>query len=632
MANSHEGRPLRLTLRTLLAWLDDTLPAAEVRQIGNQVTESAFAKELVEKIQRVTRRRRLTVPPSTGPDATDPNLVASYLDNELSPEQIAEYEKRCLTSDVHLAEVASCHQILSMIGQKAKVPAEARHRMYRLVRGRESVSRDVARTFTPAVVPERAVAPIPAWSAPSAGQPSTTVPSWALPVAAGLLVALMAASAWMLAPSGQESGPIETAAAPGATPAPKPAPATPDALANAVPLPPTEPVEEPAGHEEPPPSAEAPAPPAPEKPAAAPALVAPGDGLALRWDPDERSWRRLVPGTTLNPGDRIVGLAPFWTELAFGPERVILVGPAEIRVETDAPDGTPRFELAAGRVLIRGGDAQQQAIVLVDGTPLTIGGIGKQKVGLERRPVGPSAEGGTAPGVRVYTLEGALTLKAGASQETRSGAGILEFIPPDKLSEAGAEAMPGWVSASGPAEIDRASGEAFRAYFKPDSATIRALVEAVEADEEGVRKLAVEALGSIGDMVAVLQALNRQGDAQLRRAAIGVLRTWRARDEETRKRLHDELGRFSNNNQEWVTTVEGLLDEPTAEEAAAPATYTRLVKLLDHPDVGVRQLALDRLMALTGRDALGYDPDDPRGASLKAWQDLVRNAAANRNR
>src|SRR5260370_22050168 len=90
-------------------------------------------------MRRVARQRRLTVPNGTGADVTDPNLVASYLDNELEPEQVAEYEKKCLTSEVHLAEVASAHQILSLIGQKAKVPVEARHRMYQLIKGRESV-------------------------------------------------------------------------------------------------------------------------------------------------------------------------------------------------------------------------------------------------------------------------------------------------------------------------------------------------------------------------------------------------------------------------------------------------------------------------------------------------------------
>ena len=130
---------MRLTLRTLLAWLDDTLQPTQVREIGRQVAESPFAQELTERIHRVTRQRRLSVPSSSGSDGADPNVVASYLDNDLDPESVAEYEKQCLTSDVKLAEVASVHQILSLLGQKVRVPAEAKARMYQLVKGRETV-------------------------------------------------------------------------------------------------------------------------------------------------------------------------------------------------------------------------------------------------------------------------------------------------------------------------------------------------------------------------------------------------------------------------------------------------------------------------------------------------------------
>ena len=76
---------MRLTLRTLLAWMDDTLAPNEVREIGQQVNDSPFAQELVERIRKVARRRRLTVPKGSGEDGTDPNLVASYLDSMLDP-------------------------------------------------------------------------------------------------------------------------------------------------------------------------------------------------------------------------------------------------------------------------------------------------------------------------------------------------------------------------------------------------------------------------------------------------------------------------------------------------------------------------------------------------------------------
>ena len=57
---------LRLTLRTLLAYLDDTLEPAQAKDIGEKVAESEFAQQTVERIKTVTRRRRLTTPPTTG--------------------------------------------------------------------------------------------------------------------------------------------------------------------------------------------------------------------------------------------------------------------------------------------------------------------------------------------------------------------------------------------------------------------------------------------------------------------------------------------------------------------------------------------------------------------------------------
>jgi hypothetical protein len=132
---------VRLTLRTLLAYLDDTLEPSEIKQIGQKVAESDAAQELIARIKQITRRRRLTTPPATGPGARfDANDIAEYLDNELDSEKVAELEKTCLESDVHLAEIAACHQILTLVlGEPALVPPTARERMYGLVQGREAI-------------------------------------------------------------------------------------------------------------------------------------------------------------------------------------------------------------------------------------------------------------------------------------------------------------------------------------------------------------------------------------------------------------------------------------------------------------------------------------------------------------
>jgi hypothetical protein len=128
---------MRLTLRTLLAYLDDTLEPSQIKLIGQKVAESPAAQELIARIKQVPRRRRLTVPADAGPGAKfDSNSVAEYLDNALPPEQVTDVEEACLASDVHLAEVVACHQILTlMLGEPMQVPPLARQRMYELVRG-----------------------------------------------------------------------------------------------------------------------------------------------------------------------------------------------------------------------------------------------------------------------------------------------------------------------------------------------------------------------------------------------------------------------------------------------------------------------------------------------------------------
>lgn len=123
---------MRINLRTILAYLDDALEPAQAKQVGERISESTQAQELIERIKQVTRKRRLTTPPETA--KIDPNTIAEFLDGSLSPEQQAELEQICIASDVHLAEVAACHQILSNAkGDAGIVPPTAKQRMVRLL-------------------------------------------------------------------------------------------------------------------------------------------------------------------------------------------------------------------------------------------------------------------------------------------------------------------------------------------------------------------------------------------------------------------------------------------------------------------------------------------------------------------
>ena len=125
---------MRLTLRTLLAYLDDILEPSQTREIGRKIEDAPLAQELVTRIRDVVRRRRLIAPTLEGPESgVDPNIVAEYLDNQLTPAQVAQTERILLNSEMHLAEVASAHQILTLIlGEPVEVLPESRKRMYAL--------------------------------------------------------------------------------------------------------------------------------------------------------------------------------------------------------------------------------------------------------------------------------------------------------------------------------------------------------------------------------------------------------------------------------------------------------------------------------------------------------------------
>lgn len=122
---------MRLTLRTLLAYLDDMLEPADTKIIGQKIQESPMAQLLVSRIREVMRRRRLKAPDVFGPEmAIDPNIVAQYLDNTLPAERYADVERVLLASDELLAEAASCHQVLTV--DPPEVSQAMRDRLYAL--------------------------------------------------------------------------------------------------------------------------------------------------------------------------------------------------------------------------------------------------------------------------------------------------------------------------------------------------------------------------------------------------------------------------------------------------------------------------------------------------------------------
>jgi hypothetical protein len=621
---------MRLTLRTLLAWLDDTLSPGEVREIGKQVAESPYAQELVERIQRVTRQRRLTVPSSSGPDGADPNLVASYLDNELDQDLVPEYEKLCLTSDVHMAEVASVHQILSLVGQKAKVPSEAKNRMYHLVRGREAIA--PKRKSAPPSIAEPVTEPVGPWVTPPV--PSRPWIERYGPAAGALvLFALMCWAAWRSLESPPEVvGPAEAqgpsvAAKRPAQPAPAAAPA---AVAANLPAPAEKTQEDMPGATSETGAekgggldAAKTAVPKPNVPAGALGMTEKTDGVLLRYSPEQRGWEQLVEATPLNREDRLLGLDPFRSTLVYGNTKVDLVGETELVLPGATPAEAARLQLGQGRVVIHSATPGLPVEIQFAGKTIVINAPPGSSVGVERvnhfEPGNPESSGSV---LRIYGSDGEIGVAVGDAKDTVTSPGSIVWDG-NKWTDKSDRPAPAWVTDTKPTPYELQIGEKFLTYVRPDRPVIRNLVEALDDDQKDVRRLALRALRAVGDLSFISPILNTADDPVARREAIRVLRAALAQGPDAVKAVHNQL--LSDYGEDQAKVLEKYLVGFTAKEARDDPTYTRLVQSLSAPLVAVRELALDNLRTLTGRDDLEYDADKPEGRGLNAWKELLKS-------
>ena len=147
---------MRLTLRTLLAYLDNTLDPQDAEALQSKLVESGFATHLVQRIRDVLKRSDLSAPSPTamGP-VEEANVICEYLDSTLPLEQVAEVERACLDSDPHLAEAAACHQILTMaLGNPANVAVVLRDRIYHLP-GEKKGTQEHVGSFSALAIPEQ---------------------------------------------------------------------------------------------------------------------------------------------------------------------------------------------------------------------------------------------------------------------------------------------------------------------------------------------------------------------------------------------------------------------------------------------------------------------------------------------
>ena len=217
---------MRLTLRNMLAQMDGILEPDDAQDIAKKIEESSFAANLLHRIRDVARRIRLAAPAlnERGPNL-DPNTVAEYLDHVLPDDRVPDFENVCLKSDMHLAEVASCHQVLTLVlGEPAEFAPESRQRMYQIpqvlsarqgAEGKVALPDELRAGAAPSVLPAtQAAAEAPALPPVESSRPSG-VPDYlrdpparrrVMPTIIGLALILLVAFVVLLATGQFEPG------------------------------------------------------------------------------------------------------------------------------------------------------------------------------------------------------------------------------------------------------------------------------------------------------------------------------------------------------------------------------------------------------------------------------------------
>ncbi len=663
---------MRLTLRTLLAYLDDTLEPAQARLIGQKVAESDAAQELIARINKVTRRRRLMPPPATGPGAKlDPNTLAEYLDNELSSEELATVEEVCLESDVHLAEVAACHQILTLVlGEPAMVPPVARQRMYGLIQGREAIPYRKPPAARLAASGDRASLSADEADEAVLGLSLSKSAPWLLPAAAVLLLAASAGAVWMAMRPPQATQ-VAVAPPPELEKAPPPK----------VQEEPEKPQPEPKPEQkpEPPPEPDKKAiteikPEVPAKPEPSTALLPPSTkrvevgryvyaddrpGVLLRATAGEKAaWQRLAPGSRVATAERLVSLPGYrgevrqdnrvhlqlWGNLPeFSPIPVV----ESVVTLHENPAFDLDFTLERGRAVLSNQKPEPEAEATIrvrfldEIWDVTLVGP-KSVVAVELVSAYDQGApfslkpGGEKPAAQLALL--VLDGQAGLKVRGRQYGGLRAptLFRWDSDQGAGAQPIPlprspdWWADRTPTAtpfakEMQTALGQ-LADRLTPKVALEVALMELRRGASPAGRILALRCYAAVDNLNSLLDALSDEQHDDLRDFAIPVLRGWSGLRAEHDLRLYKLLV-SKDVSEPHAEIILQLLHGFAREQLDNPHTYETLIEYLRHGRLAVRELAFWHLRLLVPDwKKAGYHPagtNEERERGYEQWKKLV---------
>ena len=678
---------MRLTLRTLLAYLDDVLEPAMLKEIGTRVSESAPAAATVARIKEVVRRRRIAAPELTGSgSAPDPNLVGEYLDNTLAHDAIPALEKLCLESDMHLAEVASSHQILTaVLGEPVEVPVSTRERMYALVsQAPQVVERPKVEIHDPG---SNGVAPHVATPALPLRPPLT--PDYLKPTVGrnlmlGLLVGCLGLGwlGWVLKDQGLLPGfggqavtvaeqlvdLDESALVEDAPPADTGKPDQPASIVATATLPADNSLAVATNAENPAEMLPEPLPPTPEP--AVPVVAAPAEvglapqpgleavpvvaaksfpamlytnaeGILIARDVQTSQWNVMPRRALVHAGDEIATPDPFQSEFTVNglTLEVTLYGGARVRLEPGSGASLLAMHMDRGRVAFRRPLAGENKDPVTIGlnlrgqlAELTLNEPGTE-CGLE---VGQRAPQGRRPDPLLAAPEGGLHVVAGSVALAWNGGPPVAIgsdigyaawpLTPQPLQVGPQRAIPNWLAPDGIplTAADKTRHRMFEKEFAVDQSVSMSIPALVSDRREAISSLATYSLGLVDDVPMLVKALQSEHE-ETRLAAIWCLRSWLPSDPNNTALLEMEVARIFPD--EDVSDVVELLWGFSMADAKDKTISSQLLAWMDHSEIAIRELAFFHVSRLTGRtSAHGYRPnlpDSPRNASLMGWRNHV---------
>jgi hypothetical protein len=227
------------------------------------------------------------------------------------------------------------------------------------------------------------------------------------------------------------------------------------------------------------------------------------------------------------------------------------------------------------------------------------------------------------PPLVIYSTSGDVAVSTGGKQESISPLDVLTIDRGD-WKRSTIEEMPPWVGDSAQSPEDIKARDQFSKIFHAGRPVLTEIVAALEDNGVANKQLSILALKSMGEMSYLMPLLSRKDEPAVRKGALAAIRSHTALGPAASGAVREQLA--AEFGEEKASVVGKMLVGFSSQEAASPQLLGQLVALLspEEESVGVRELALDTLKQLTGRESEGYDPDHPEGKGLSTWMDLER--------